>query len=62
MLNMHYDALEFKIPLCPGRRWYRSVDTALPSPEDISDLGDEVLIEGEGYLVTPRSVVVLISK
>ncbi len=62
MFNMHYDALEFVIPPCPGRRWYRSVDTALPSPADISDLGDEVLIEGDSYLVTARSVVVLISR
>jgi glycogen operon protein len=38
------------------------VDTALPSPQDIVEPGKEAKISGSTYLVTGRSVVVLISK
>ena len=34
MLNMYWDAFDFGVPpIVPGRRWYRIVDTARPSPE-----------------------------
>ena len=62
MTNMYWDALPMEIPACNGRTWHRVVDTALPSPEDIADPGAEIAIDGSTYLVSGRSVVVLISK
>jgi isoamylase len=62
MLNMHWEALGFQIPTVQGRNWYRVVDTSLPSPQDIADVGEAVEITGDNYIVNSRSVVVLMSK
>jgi glycogen operon protein len=61
MLNMHWDALDFAVPVVPGRGWYRVVDTARPSPEDIVETARQVPIEGDHVRVEGRSVVVLLS-
>ena len=61
VLNMYWDALDFEVPLVPGRRWYRYIDTARPSPEDIVDADQQALIEGDLVRVEGRSVVVLLS-
>ncbi|MCL1814724.1 MAG: glycogen debranching protein GlgX [Treponema sp.] len=46
-----------------GKRWVRSVDTALPSPEDILLPGTEKdLAYPDRYTVQARSMVILISK
>jgi isoamylase len=54
----------FTIGAAPlSRRWYRSIDTSLPSPEDIVAPGDEVVVAPQDeYAVGPRSMVVLISR
>jgi glycogen operon protein len=66
MLNMDEQALDFEIPPLTSRRWYRVVDTALPSPDDIAeDLanpGEGASVAGNVYHVTSHSVVVLISR
>lgn len=62
MLNMDGANLEFQLPAVAGRRWHRVVDTSLNSPDDIADPGSEISIEGDTYLVTGRSAVVLMSK
>ena len=62
MMNMYWESLEFQLPSLPGYGWYRSVDTALPSPEDVVALGQEVPMHGDVYTVTARSVVILDSK
>jgi len=62
MANMYWESLLFQIPQASGRQWYRTIDTAQPSPNDISDIGHEQLITDSTYLVTGRSVVVLMSK
>ena len=62
MLNMWGEALEFDLPVVPGRKWFRFVDTALPSPHDIADPGEEVSLSTSKYIVTGHSVVVLISR
>ena len=62
MFNMYWNNLEFEIPAIESRKWYRVVDTALPSPEDILESGQEQLIEDKTYLVEGRSIVVLISQ
>jgi isoamylase len=62
LLNMYWDGLEFELPQVPGRTWFRSVDTALPAPQDIAEAGQEVRLAGNNYIVSGHSVVVLISK
>jgi isoamylase len=62
IFNMHWEALDFEIPQIEGgRNWYKVVDTAEPSPTDILDPCQEVMISGNSYSVKDRSVVVLIS-
>ena len=61
VLNMYWDALDFEVPIVPGRRWYRFLDTARPSPEDIVEAAREVPIEGGRVRVEGRSVLVLLS-
>ena len=62
MMNMYWQPLEFELPSVTGRGWFRAVDTALLQPNDFSDPGTEVSISGSVYLVSARSVVVLVSK
>ena len=62
MLNMYWDTLKFEIPAVEGRKWYKVVDTAQPSPMDIIEPGQETLVSSNVYSVRGRSVVVLISK
>jgi glycogen operon protein len=61
-LNMYWEALDFEVPVVPGRRWYRLLDTARPSPEDIVETAHQVPIEGHQVRVESRSVVVLLSR
>lgn len=62
MANMYWEPLSMAIPAVDGRRWWRAVDTALPSPDDIHPDGEEGAVDGDHYAVQGRSVVVLISK
>ncbi len=62
IMNMHWEGANFQLPTVPGRKWYRSADTSLPSPEDIAEPGNEVEIEGSEYFVNDRTIVVLVSK
>ena len=60
LLNAYWEPLTFELPpLPPEQRWCGVVDTALPSPDDISEPGKEPpVVEGE-YRVEARSVVIL---
>jgi isoamylase len=62
MMNMHWDGLSFEIPALEGRKWYRAADTALASPVDVAEPGEEIPISDSTYLVGAHSIVVLISK
>jgi glycogen operon protein len=62
MLNMDGSPLPFELPVVPGRKWYRALDTSLASPDDIAEEGREVAVDGSTYIVNDHSVVVLISK
>lgn len=62
MMNMYYEPLEFEIPSLKARKWYRVIDTFLPAPQDIVEAGTEVRINGNNYVVSDRSVVLLVSK
>ncbi len=60
MLNAYWEPLTFELPpLSPEQRWCRVVDTALPSPDDISEPGREPPVAGNEYRVEARSVVIL---
>jgi isoamylase len=61
MMNMHWEPVAFQIPTFQGLEWYRSLDTALPSPLDIDTNKKKVKIK-DSYLLTGRSIVVLVSK
>jgi len=50
-------------PPPPDHRWYVSLDTSRPSPEDIRDPGGEIiLMTQEKYLLEPHSMVLLLAK
>jgi glycogen operon protein len=59
--NAYWEALSFKLPPADGRGslWRRWIDTALPSPHDISDWGSAPAVTPSHYRVEARSVVVL---
>lgn len=61
ILNADYKTTWVKLPpLNDGKKWYRVIDTALPSPYDFAD--KEVLIDpADYYIANPRSVVFLTS-
>jgi glycogen operon protein len=61
MLNMHWESLDFELPVVAGRQWFRTVDTALNPPLDIADPGEERAVAGSAYTVQGRSVVVLVN-
>src|SRR5215469_582001 len=62
MMNMHWETLDMDVPLIAGRRWFRIVDTSMPSPSDIADPGIEVACPDQSYRVNSRSIVVLVNK
>jgi glycogen operon protein len=57
MINAYWEPLNFQIMEGPG--WRRVVDTALGDSNDIVDASDAPDLEGPGYQVQARSVVVL---
>ncbi len=64
MLNATDRAIAFKVPIPqPGWAWYRSVDTYLPSPEDISDHGKEPLVNHrQRYSMGAKSLALLLAR
>ncbi|GAB97954.1 glycogen operon protein [Kineosphaera limosa] len=58
MVNMHWEGADFALPT--GREWRRALDTAIAGRDAVSPPGAEPAIDGDHYLVTSRSVVVLI--
>lgn len=61
-INSYWETLEFELPP-PGDEsvggWERVLDTALPSPKDIAELGKSCPISVPRYAVKPRSLVML---
>ncbi len=57
---------DLTVTLCPpppGRKWYRAIDTAKPSPADILPEGAEEKLQNDAkYRILGRSGVVLISR
>lgn len=61
MMNMHYEALDFELPSVEDRSWFRFVDTALDSPDDICEQANMKAFDESTYKVEPYSFVVLIN-
>ena len=64
VMNAYWEPLVFQIPASPtGRVWRRTVDTALPSPDDALGLDEGPVIKvGHMYTVEARSMVILVSE
>jgi len=63
-INMHWEPHSFELPVPPeDTRWHVAVNTDMPAPGDIYEVGRERIIENQSaFMVGPRSVVVLVSK
>ncbi|MFH0822358.1 MAG: glycogen debranching protein GlgX [Pseudomonadota bacterium] len=60
--NMSDEPMRVEVPVLPDRRWYRAVDTSEPPPADILEPHQQPLVIAAGYLVRPKSVVVMESR
>jgi glycogen operon protein len=58
MINAYWEALEFQVQEGAAQEWKRIVDTSLTSPDDF--LAGGVPLNDVKYIVSPRSVVVLL--
>ena len=61
MMNMEGDDLDFDVPVIPGRRWLRIIDTARSSPDDILPPRQEEPFSGAVFPVKSHSIAVLVS-
>lgn len=62
MFNMYEKALNFELPKIKGMSWYNLINTALSSPHDIVERGNERIHKTKNYKVPAHSIVVLVSK
>jgi glycogen operon protein len=63
-LNGYWEPLDFQLPTAPSSatiEWRRWIDTALDSPDDITDWRDAPAVAGNVYRAEARSVVVLLA-
>jgi glycogen operon protein len=61
--HSHWEDATFELPDIGQREWFRLADTALPSPLDIADDGQEFpLLSQDQYPVKARSVVIFVAK
>jgi glycogen operon protein len=61
--NSYSGELEFDLPQIGEQEWFRFADTALPSPQDIAEDGQEFpLLSQESYRAQPHSVVIFVAK
>jgi isoamylase len=61
ILNAYRDPLEFELPDNNGNHWRRWIDTALDSPDDISEWQNAVPVSNGSYRAAPHSMVALYS-
>jgi glycogen operon protein len=61
--NAYTEPLTFELPEIGEREWFRLVDTAQPSPNDIAEEGQEFpLLSQDSYSVQSRSVAIFMAK
>ena len=61
-VNASSKLLDFELPPVDDKKssgWLRMVDTSLPSPFDVSEVGSGIRVDSHSYLVNPRSIVML---
>ena len=59
MINAYWDDLPFDVQEGQTTDWFRVVDTSCAAPDDITEPGAGIPLDGLKYLVHARSVVVL---
>lgn len=64
VFNMYVEPLTFMMPHLPkGYRWFKFADTAAPSPNDITQPGQETLLSSQDKIqVMDRSSVILVGR
>jgi glycogen operon protein len=62
VLNMSEESRTVELPSLAGRAWHLAVDTAQPSPADLTEPADQRPIGAERCTAQARSVVVLESR
>ncbi|MCD6291502.1 MAG: glycogen debranching protein GlgX [Anaerolineae bacterium] len=64
MFNAGSDPASFVLPAPPhGGRWHLAVDTSLPSPGDLYEVGQEPVLEDQGiYRIPSRASVILVAR
>jgi isoamylase len=61
--SSYWEDLDFELPQIGEQEWFRLVDTALASPQDIAEDGQEFpLLSQESYKVKAHSVAIFIAK
>ena len=60
--NAFWEPLTIELPATENRRWYRVVDTSLPTGEDIVPEEEAFFLPEMTYLVRPRSTIVLVAR
>jgi len=61
-VNASWKLLDFELPPMDDKKssgWLRMVDTSLPSPFDVAEASSGIRVDGNRYLVNPRSIVML---
>lgn len=65
IFNAYRESLQFQIPPVaagPAFAWRRLMDTSLEPPDDIAYRKNAKIIQGDSYLVQPRSIVVFVAR
>jgi isoamylase len=58
VMNMADKQSKRSLPALPGRSWYRAIDTARGTPDDITPRAEQRRVRARSYTVQARSVVV----
>ena len=63
-MNMHWETHSFELPKLPeGMSWHVFANTDMQPPEDISEVGREVIVENQSeFVVASRAVVIMVGK
>lgn len=63
-LNMHWEPHTFELPKLPeGMSWFVSANTDMLPPEDVWDIGREVMIQDQSqFAVGSRSIIILVGR